>query len=63
MERLDLQKWVSENKAGMENYKKYLEMMCNDLVPSIIDNIEKDKLDLVNKGKVQLLLQLIRELQ
>lgn len=59
---LDLQRWIAENKSAMENYKAYLEALCNELVPSIINNSKDKDLDLINKGKVQLLLQLIKQL-
>lgn len=62
MELSDLQQWISENKGPMENYKKYLTTLCDDLVPCIINNTKDKDLDLVNKGKVQLLLQLIKQL-
>ena len=63
MEMRDLQFWIAENKELLKNYKSYLEGLKNDLVPSIIGNIKDRELDLVNKGRVQQLENLINQLR
>lgn len=63
MDNLELQKWVRENRENLKIYKEYLEMKINDLVGVHFDNIRDREMDLVNKGKIQLLSHLIQELK
>jgi len=51
--------WIREHRAELRGLVKYLTNDRNHIIERIVINIDNEKMDLVNKGKVQQLTELI----
>lgn len=54
-----LRDWIKEHQGSTRSLIKYLDRERQQVIGQIVTNIENDRMDLVNKGKVQQLTELI----